>query len=31
MLMKELVSLNIASWNRLVSWLQQVEAIRAVA
>jgi hypothetical protein len=26
-----MVTLNFASWNRLVSWLRQVEAIRAVA
>ncbi len=27
----ELVTLNFASWNRTVSWLRQLEAIRAVA
>jgi len=26
-----MVTLNFASWNRTVSWLRQLEAIRAVA
>lgn len=28
---QEVVSLSFASWNRTVTWLRQLEAIRAVA
>jgi hypothetical protein len=27
----ELITLNFASWNRVVSWLRQLEVIRAAA
>lgn len=30
-LCEKMVTLNFASWNRTVSWLRQLEAIRAVA
>ena len=29
--MKSVVTINFTSWNRTVSWLRQLEAIRAVA